>query len=1007
MVAALISLWAGFASPLPGATIPLGDVTATLGPSFFVDDASIGGGDVTITEPSIAAYTRSFAGLLTPQMGAARVTLTGLGFGTSSSTTENTATSLLVAFTYLGADELVGGGDDVALGSASGTYAHSGNGEYVFVFDEPLTADLVITGTRFRIQVAPSNATGNGKVRFKTGPLTYESAEGPKLSVAGFVAPQRFNLAKFQPVTVDSTNGQFLASYVTDGRTGTFNRWQSISGSSPHWARVDFPHPVEVGSAQVFTGIDDASPQTNFRIQYLSGVSWLDAPGGIITANTNVERNIVFASPVTASSFRLHTGDGTLRVREFALYPPNGGLAFPIGTDLVHNLAHQKPATANARTAGNYALRAVDGRVNKDSMWRTATVGASWLEIDLMMEVKIGSAHLYSGSPGVAPLADFTLRYWDGIAWQLIPGGTIAGNTNADRVVLFSSPVTTGKVRLEFTNAATSAVRELCLFPANMGNTGYPLGTSVIGAPPIQAKADDFTDSFYQITNPAAARFISIGSNGQPALHASSQATALGQYQVLLNLANGTYRLRNRSTGNCLSGSQLSKIPGQALTDLPYSALPHQDWILDPLDGGAYQIINQWSGLALDIQGGGTAAGTPLVQAIPNGSSSQRWTIVTSANFPKKGIGGTGATGSLFGTVFNASWTYNWGLSGSSSLPAGGVYHPMQWGNFNWLQSTSASSTWKLYPAWQANSQPLHLLGFNEPDAYSQSGDSLDTENTSEANFSATRSMQTAVELWPRLQAMDLPLVSPVPAYNFPGNWLDSFYSNAVTLGYRVDYTAYHTYPGPSGGSSANLIGDLQTAQTNWGRPIWLTEFSFVDWNRSASWSEEDCYNCLAEFLWRAETLPWLRKYALFVFTEDTNNPQPVNPWSTSVATGGAPRSNARDINGNLTPFGKLYAAWDNDAAVRAQKVYYIHNKDTRKRLANNTAQTNAAARNIRVDGGLVQWTLVAAGGTNRYFIVSQLDGRRLGSDGTSVTLSAAGTTGAAVEWSLTQTSPP
>ena len=984
------------------ATIQAGDVTAALGPAFFVDDASTGGGDLTVNQPTVASYTRGFDGLLTPGMGPARLTLTGFGFATSNSTSNNDASSIAVTFTYLGADGSVGGGDDVVIGTATGTYAYSTNSEYVFNFDAPLTADLVITGTRFRIQVAPSNAANTGSVLFKTGPLTYETTSGPKFSVAGFVAPQRVNLAEYQPVTTDSVNGQQLASYVTDGNAGNENRWQS-SGSGPHWAEVDFPFPVEIGSAQVFTGFDDTSAQANFSIQYLDGASWLDAPGAVITGNTNVERNIVFTSPVTASSFRLYSTDGTLRVRELALYPPNGVSGFPLGTDVRINLAQQRPAIASTHSSGNFALLAVDGRVNKDSKWQTTTVGAQSLEIDLIASTKLGSAHLYSGSPGIAPLADFVLKYWDGSAWQEIPGASVTGNTTADLSITFTTPVTTTKVRLEFTNPGTTSVRELCVFPANDGNSGYPLGTGVTGVPPSTATADDFTDSFYQLTNPAAGLVIALDGSGQPVLGEASPDNTLGQYQVLLNISTGTYRLRNRSTGNCLSGAQLSKTPGLPLVDAPYSALPHQDWILDPLDGGAFQFINQWSGLALDIQGGGTTAGTPLVQNTANGSASQQWQTVFAAGFPKKGIGGNS-----FGNAFNANWMYNWGMSSSATLPAGAVFQPMQWGNFNWTFNTSANSTWKLYPTWRSSSRSLHLMGFNEPDAFSQSGNSLDTQNTNEADFSSTRSMEKAVELWPRLQAMDLPLVSPAPA-NMTGGWLADFYTNAEALGYRVDYTAIHSYPGPNGGSSNNLISTLQTGFNNWGRPMWLTEFSFVDWGNNSSWTEEDCYNTLAEFMWRVEGLPWIRKYALFVFTEDATHPMPAHPWSSSVTfvednitKTSAPRSNARDINGNLTAFGKLYAAWDCDATVRTDKTYYVHNRSTRKRLANLLA-TGPDGRSIRVDDLSVRWTLVSTGTANRYYLVSSRDGRRMSYVSGSPTLAAANATGTAVEWSLTE----
>ena len=199
------------------ATIGTGDVTASLGPTFFVDEAAVGGSDVTITQPAVQSYNRSFAGLLTAKQGLSRVTLTGVGFASSNVVTENTATTLTFTFTYLGADEAVGGGDDVELGSASGTYVPSStvNAEYVFAFDTPLAATLNVTGTRFLIEVAPSNPTSNGKVLFKTASLLYEGATGPKFSVAGFVTPLRVNLAKYQTVTTDSVSGTRLSTYVT------------------------------------------------------------------------------------------------------------------------------------------------------------------------------------------------------------------------------------------------------------------------------------------------------------------------------------------------------------------------------------------------------------------------------------------------------------------------------------------------------------------------------------------------------------------------------------------------------------------------------------------------------------------------------------------------------------------------------------------------------------------------------------------------------------------------
>lgn len=985
--------------PVQAATIQGGDVTAVLGPTFFVDDTAPGGSDTDIAHNATASFIRLFNGLLSPNQGPTRVVLTGFGFHTHTEPTANDATTIAVTFTYLGANEAIGGGDDVNLGTATGSFVFSGGKEYIFAFDNPLAADLNITGTRFRIQVTPSNANHTGfpdtVLKLKTAALTSEPAvTGAKLSVAGIVAPVivpgRVNLAKFQPVTASTVSGQRSAAYVTDGNAGNDHRWESAN-SSWNTARIDFPYPVEVGSAHVFTGIQDGPAVSNFNLQYLDGNNWITIPGASVSGNANVETNLVFTLPVTASSFRLIGQDAPLRIREIALYPPNGPAGYPLGTDVTLNLAHQRSASASSHSAGNPPLKAVDGRSHTGSFWKTTTAGTQNLDIDLQSSTKVGSIHLYSGSPGVAPLAAFTLRSWDGTAWQTIPGGTVSGNSTADLVLSFP-PVTTTQIRIEFTNPGTTSIRELQVFPANSGNTGYPLGTNIVASGAIP-DYDLYHDAFHQLRNPASNRFITSTPEGSTVLDQAGQTIAQGQYQVLLNLSNGTYRLRNRQSGKCLVGNKLSNTPGLPLIEEVYQALPHQDWILSPLGSGDIQWINTWSGLAIDTQASATPPGTPLVQNTDNDSATQRWEIVSSEKYPKKGIGGT-----LFAGPTESKWAYRWGPLQVNAMPADVSFYPMQWGDFSWDFVTSTSALWGYYPSWRSRSDGIHLMGFNEPDREDQAGASLDPLFPS-SPFNVNRTIAESLRLWPRLMAMDQPLVSPVPASS-TSNWFPDFFSQADSLGYRVDYTAIHLYPGPSGGSSDGLISSLQTAWNNFDRPVWLTEFSFVDWGKNQSWSEEDTYQALAEFLWRAENLPWLRKYALFVFTEDAEWPQPANPWQ-NVTPG--PRSNTYDINGRLTAYGKLYAAWDNDATVRTDKTYYIHHKQFQKRLANNTASTNLAGRHIRTEGDLVHWRLLPAPTAGRYYITSLRDGRRVSTNGTTASFAPAGTTGTDVEWSLTE----
>ena len=795
------------------------DVTTLLGPSFFVDDAAAGGTDVTTSQPASGTYVRTFGGLLTANQGTTTVNLTGLGFAANSAAASNDATSVILAFTYLGADGVAGGGDDVVIGSTTVSFNYISAGEYACVFDTPLTATLNITATKFQIVVTPSNAGGTGSVNFKIGTLAYETFTGARLSVSGTVSgalsakAKRLNVAKYQDVIADSENGNYIADYAADGVVANENSWRSANTTGPHTAEVSLPVTISVRSAHVYLGIDDGSAPTNFKVQYYTGSAWADAPGSLVTGNTATEVNTIFSSAVTASRFRFYTdGSGTQRVKEFALFrtnpDPNTGteLGYPIGTDVELNLAKKRPAVASAVSGTNYAKLAVDGYVSTASKWQTTTVGTNTLDIDLRNSSKIGGAHLYSGDGSVAPISDFTLQYWTGSAWANIAGGAGTGNTSAARVITFTTAPTTSQVRLTFNNPGTSAVRELCLFPANAG-AGYTLGQDVVGAAPPTQKFEDYNDGFYQVINRAAGLAMSVNGTA-PALDPGGLDAELSQYQVLLNVGTNTYRLRNRSTGKCLAGATLTTTAGAALVDQNYTAMPHQNWRLISVDGTDFYLLNDWSGLVVDTALAATTAGTGLVQQVMTGATTQHWRFVLQTHYPKKGM--AGFINRL--SDIKGDWGYNWGRTNSVGLPTNVVFHPMQWGNFNW------NTLEQLVPAWKREDKSMHVLGFNEPDGADQ----------------ANIAVADAITYWPRLERTDLPLVSPV-TINPDATWMDDFMTQAQGLGYRMDVVAAHKYPDPNGGSSDALVNWMQTLYTTWGRPVWLTEFSTVDWGAATS----------------------------------------------------------------------------------------------------------------------------------------------------------------------------
>jgi hypothetical protein len=163
---------------LAAADIVTGDITSALGPDFFFDSASPGGGtDFNSNNPS---FNRSF-GTLNNGTGGAEITITGIGWASSAGGT--TATSVTVTITYLGADQAVGGGDDILVGSVTDNLVFTAAGEYVWDFDTPLVAQIDGLGNWFQIAVS-----ANGNIRYKTFPNT-SGVDNVKLSVAGTSTP--------------------------------------------------------------------------------------------------------------------------------------------------------------------------------------------------------------------------------------------------------------------------------------------------------------------------------------------------------------------------------------------------------------------------------------------------------------------------------------------------------------------------------------------------------------------------------------------------------------------------------------------------------------------------------------------------------------------------------------------------------------------------------------------------------------------------------------------------
>ncbi|TNC49529.1 hypothetical protein FHG66_10390 [Rubellimicrobium rubrum] len=149
------------------------------------------------------------------------------------------------------------------------------------------------------------------------------------------------------------------------------------------------------------------------------------------------------------------------------------------------------------------------------------------------------------------------------------------------------------------------------------------------------------------------------------------------------------------------------------------------------------------------------------------------------------------------------------------------------------------------------------LLGFNEPD------------NARQADLS----VKQALDLWPQLQATGLRLGSPAATMDQtlgPDSWLGQFMAGAEASGLRVDFIAVHYYS--TTGDVDEFKAFLEAVHKQYGRPVWVTEWTLADWDNPGRFSATE----QAEFA-RAGTemmddLTFVERHAWFSAYEGGDN---------------------------------------------------------------------------------------------------------------------------------------
>ena len=144
------------------------------------------------------------------------------------------------------------------------------------------------------------------------------------------------------------------------------------------------------------------------------------------------------------------------------------------------------------------------------------------------------------------------------------------------------------------------------------------------------------------------------------------------------------------------------------------------------------------------------------------------------------------------------------------------------------------------------------LLGFNEPDG-------------GNGSHQANMSVSEAIRLWPRLERRGLRLGSPATTQGQtlgPNSWQRQFMTQVEAKGLRVDFMAVHYYS--TTGDVREFQRWLKAVYAEYRRPIWVTEFAYIDWRRPHTASYEKNAKFIQQSMLMMERLPYVERYAWF-----------------------------------------------------------------------------------------------------------------------------------------------
>jgi len=253
------------------------------------------------------------------------------------------------------------------------------------------------------------------------------------------------------------------------------------------------------------------------------------------------------------------------------------------------------------------------------------------------------------------------------------------------------------------------------------------------------------------------------------------------------------------------------------------------------------------------------------------GSCVALLSVATQANAAIKGTAGQCANANKV----NATWTYNWGSSAPSNLPAGVEFYPMWWGYYGATQAQDTAALTALKNA----GYPV-LLMYNEPDSSSQ------------ANLTTAYALQGYTHASIAANSIGFGnLISPACADD-NDTWMQQFMAAVKSQGLLCHAVAIHCYQS----SASSFLSYVDGVHTRYGYNVYVTEFAPTDWLSPTKITVANCESFMATAVPGLKSRGYVLDYSWYCGTLPG-----TNVLQTAALF---------DSSGNLTALGSQYKTY-------------------------------------------------------------------------------------------------